>query len=395
MSDYRAIQGVTSSIKNVLEKHMVLNRPQVAPSDRIGVTVGLPDREGQGRRVNIFLYHITECPYLRNQDLPGSAHPGEYGQPPLALDLHYLITAYTESDDDDQLEAHQILGDAVCALHDHPLLLGNVLDPALEGAFERAKVTLAPLTVEDITKVWVSLSAPYRLSVGYKATVVQLESRLTRSRPGLVKELPGGGPRIVVAPIRRPRITELFSIQQGDASLRERVPHGRLGDTLVIDGQNLDGDLRLLLDEVDVTSSITLKRPDRLEATLPDDPALQAGPVTVRVAAQVLLGNPPTPHRGISSNLSAFVLVPRVDQLSDNLAANPRTLRLTGTRLFAPHRDCLTLIGDRVIPGVDYTTHSEAEIMMNLPADLAAGTYPVRVRVHGAESLDAQNLVIP
>jgi hypothetical protein len=89
------------------------------------------------------------------------------------------------------------------------------------------------------------------------------------------------------------------------------------------------------------------------------------------------------------------VLVPRVDQLSDNLAANPRTLRLTGTRLFAPHRDCLTLIGDRVIPGVDYTTRSEAEIMMNLPADLAAGTYPVRVRVHGAESLDAQNLVIP
>src|SRR5262245_20979720 len=104
MSDYRAIQGVTSSIKNVLEQFMFLNRADGPADDRDAVTVGLPDQEASGRRVNILLYHITECPYLKNQDVLGTAHPGEYGRPPLTLELHYLITAYAESDEGDQIE---------------------------------------------------------------------------------------------------------------------------------------------------------------------------------------------------------------------------------------------------------------------------------------------------
>src|SRR5688572_2977547 len=155
MSDYRAIQGVSSSIKNVLDVFMFLNRAGVAPDDRVQITVGLPDQPGEGKRVNLFLYHVRESPFLKNQDLPGAAHPSEYGHPPLALDLHYLITAYAESDEGDQIEAHQILGDAMRALHDHSYLAGTILDPALEGAFERATVTMEPLTVEDVTKVWV------------------------------------------------------------------------------------------------------------------------------------------------------------------------------------------------------------------------------------------------
>src|SRR5262249_33114494 len=119
MSDYRAVQGVTTTIKNILDKFMFLNRTGVAEADRVKITAKLPDQETEGKRVNLFLYHISECPYLSNQDLPGAANPSEYGFPPLSLDLHYLLTAYGSNDEDDQYEAHQILGDAMRTLRDH------------------------------------------------------------------------------------------------------------------------------------------------------------------------------------------------------------------------------------------------------------------------------------
>jgi hypothetical protein len=393
MSDYRAIQGVSSSIRNLLEKFMFLNRPEVAPDDRVAIKIGLPDLENEGRRVNLFLYHVREAPYLKNQDLPGASSPGEYGHPPLALDLHYLMTAYAESDEGDQIEAHQILGDAMRVLHDHSYLLGDILDPALDGSVERAKVTLEPLTVEDVTKVWVALNKPYRLSVGYKVTVVQLQSRLQRSAPGLIAETPGGGPRIVVAPIQRPRIEEALVIRQGDPSNRERVAYARIGDRLALKGQNLSGDLRILLNDVDVTASILSKTASRIELTIPDDAGIQPGPIPVRVAADILLGDPPVPHRGISSNVSAIVLIPRLATLTVT-PGNPPTLDIQGARLFQENKECVTLIGDRVISSSAYTTSVTDHIVLAAPAGLPAGAYPVRVRVNGAESIDAHNLVI-
>ena len=397
MSDYRAIQGVSSSIKNLLEKFMFLNRPDVAPDDRVKITVGLPDKEDEGKRVNIFLYHVMECPYLKNQDLPGAAHAGEYGHPPLALDLHYILTGYAESDEGDQIEAHQILGDAMRALHDHSYLLGDILDPALEGAFERAKLTLEPLTVEDVTKIFVALTTPYRLSVGYKVTIVQIQSRIQRSAPGLIAEGPSGGVRIVVAPIQRPQIDEVLVIRQGDATNRERVAYGRIGDGLVLKGKNLSGDLRLLLNDVDMTASIISKRSSRLEATISDNALLQPGPIAIRLAADILLGDPPVPHRGVSSNLSAFVLIPHVTAMAvvpPGVPGDPPTLDIQGTRLFQQNKESVTLVGDRIVSSSAYTTLLTNHIVLEAPEGLAAGTYAVRVRVNGAESIDAQNLVI-
>jgi hypothetical protein len=140
MNDYRAIQGVSSTLKKLLETFMVLNAPDTAPDDRVTITLGLPDQEGEGKRVNLFLYHVQECAYLKNQDLPGAAHVSEYGRPPLVLDLHYLLTAYSTSEEGDQLEAQQILGDAMGALHDHANLTGT-------GAFKTMKVSSSFLRV--------------------------------------------------------------------------------------------------------------------------------------------------------------------------------------------------------------------------------------------------------
>lgn len=398
MSDYRAIQGVTTSIKSLLETHMFLNRAEVPPNDRVAVTVGLPDKESdEGRRVNLFLYQVVESPYLKNMDLPGATSPGAYGTPPLSLDLHYLVTAYGESDEGDQFEAQQILGDAMRTLHDRAYLNGSILDASLQGAFERAKITLMPLTLEDLTKIWTALSTPYRVSAGYKVTVVQIESRQQKSFPMPVAESPGGGPRIVVVPARMPRIQEIFVRRPGDAPDRERTPaYARIGDTLIVKGSGLGlRELRLFLGEADVTAAVVVRTDERLELTLPANTAISPGVIGVRAVADVMLGEPPVPHRGFSSNLGAFVLTPSVATLTPDLGASPRTLAISGTRLFEDNRECLTIVGDFVVHSSAYTSKAEGSIAFDLPAALGSGTHVVRVRVNGVESFDAPGLVVP
>lgn len=58
----------------------------------------LPDRIETGDRkrnqVNLFLYQVTPNPGWRNTGLPSldSRGDGRLSNPPLALDLHYLLT---------------------------------------------------------------------------------------------------------------------------------------------------------------------------------------------------------------------------------------------------------------------------------------------------------------
>ena len=88
MSDYRAIAGVSASLRNLLRNRME------APVD---VTIAPPDvaiNGIAGRRLNLYLYEINENGSLKNQEIPGRGAGSGYGHPPLSLNLHYLVTAY-------------------------------------------------------------------------------------------------------------------------------------------------------------------------------------------------------------------------------------------------------------------------------------------------------------
>jgi hypothetical protein len=146
-----------------------------------------------------------------------------------------------------------------------------------------------------------------------------------------------------------------------------------------------------------MSASIISKRSSRLEATISDNALLQPGPIAIRLAADILLGDPPVPHRGVSSNLSAFVLIPHVTAMAvvpPGVPGDPPALDIQGTRLFQQNKESVTLIGDRVVSSSAYTTKLTNHIVLEAPEGLAAGTYAVRVRVNGAESIDTQNLVI-
>jgi hypothetical protein len=404
MSDFRAIAGVSASLRNLLLDRM---------EQPVPVTIAPPDVEiadTTGRRINLYLYQVTENNYLRHQELPTQGHPGTYGYPPLALNLHYLLTAYgeTETAGDADLQAQQILGDAMRVLHDFAILtpeLTNVLDPGLVGAFEKIKLTLQPASLDEVTKLWTAMpQANFRRSALYEVSVVQIESQRLRSFPQAVGELPEQGPRVYVLPFRSPQIQEVRVQRPEDPPDRERrIAYARIGDTLILRGRNLAETTKIMLSglELPVTPTaadrLTVQIPDQMfpdGSMIPPEQRLQPGPQTVRAVQEVLMGEPPLPHRGFQSNLAVWLLVPQITTLVPSLGTVPATLTVNGSRLFRTDAESLTLVGDQIIRAEDYTTATDTSIAFNLPA-LSSGLYGVRVRVNGAESVDLQTLTIP
>ena len=407
MTDFQGIGAVSASLRRLLE-----DRVQIpAGAEPIFFTVGPPRSEAvdgspERSRVNLFLYRVTENGALANQELPGRASSNGYGHPPLSVDLHYLVTAYgsTAIDDDfvDETRAHLLLGSAMRVLHDYPVITEDlrtarapqnepILDPVLVGQLESVKLTLDPVSLEDLSKVWTALTLPYRASAAYRVTVVQIESRRATRSARPVGEPPAAGPRVTAIPVRRSRIASLAVRRPGDPPDAERPQaYVRIGDTLIVRGSGLAGSgTRVMLGGFDASASVSAVAEDRIEVVLPDDPALQPGAVPVQL--RVAVPGVATPLAG--SNLAVFVLVPGVTNAT--LMSSPKRFRLEGARLVSPGRESVSLVGDRVVASAAYTTSQDDLVIFRLPAGVSAGNHSVRVRVNGAESIDDRTVEVP
>lgn len=117
--------------------------------------------------------------------------------PPLALDLHYLLTAYGYAD----YQAEALLGYALIMLHENPVIarddikyalnnLSNADLPNLPAAVaecgladqvEMIKITPSPLGREEMAWLWTALKADYRPTFPFQVSVVLMRSPLTTS----------------------------------------------------------------------------------------------------------------------------------------------------------------------------------------------------------------------
>src|SRR5215813_1058101 len=128
-------------------------------------------------------------------DLPSrSAVTGErLSNAPLALDLHYVLTAYGKAD----FQAEILLGYAMHLLHERPVLdraaIRRALNPSpldvsmLPPAFqaltasdladqvELIKITPATMSSDDMSKLWAAIQSHYRPSSAYQVSVVLIE----------------------------------------------------------------------------------------------------------------------------------------------------------------------------------------------------------------------------
>src|ERR1700693_838983 len=153
-------------------------------------------------RVNLFLHQVTHNQGWRNDSLPSVGADGRtrIANPPLALDLHYLLTAYVSED----WQAEALLGFSLLMLHENPVLTRNdirtavsklpVNDPAnplstplisagLADQIEMLKITPATLGREEMAWLWTALKADYRPTFPFQVSVVLIESKNAASMP--------------------------------------------------------------------------------------------------------------------------------------------------------------------------------------------------------------------
>jgi hypothetical protein len=413
---------VTAILRTLLLNE--LKRPEVTYSlgGEPTVTVLPPDPESPNSgaqdldRLNLFLFQTTPNLGWRNVDLPSFNSRGDRtSNPPLAIDLHYLLTAYSKQ----SLHAEIMLGYAMRLLHETPVLprdkirsvLNNLAQAAGATALERVlvrsqlaeqveqiKITPQPLNTEEMSKLWSAIQTQYRPTVAYHVSVVLIDSQYSTK-----SALPVLERNIDVAPFRQPVIETVQSAEGANQPIE-------LGSTIVIRGQRLQAEqVRMRLGAAETVlprASVTdteINLPLAAPA-LPDaDTVLRAGVQPVQVIHDLILGTPGDPHRGFESNVAAMVLRPLIVRRADRTyqidPATPQRddqgdlplLEIRLSPIVGSNQRVILLLNelsrDRAfsIPATRRDSDTVV-ITFQLPNTLPAGTYLLRVQVDGAES---------
>lgn len=192
MSSYMVISHVSESIKNVLWQ-AIDNDPQVnqfiQTENNIVFTNPTQTIQAGQNRLSIWLHHITENEFVKNQP-PQRANGHNQLQPaPLALNLYYLITPFAPNSQEPTAE-HMLLGKVMQVLHDNAILFVHEDTPEEEVA-EELRIVLCRMTLEELTRVWEALREPYRLSICYQVRVTRIESQRVADRAPVIERLAG------------------------------------------------------------------------------------------------------------------------------------------------------------------------------------------------------------
>jgi hypothetical protein len=198
MADFQGIAAATSSIRRLLERCCDAQRG-VAPvrdhTTRVNA-VRTDDMSPDGTAetsppaLTLFLYRIDFNKSLR---AAWSAIGHQDGESHLPLDLHFLLTAWGSSADDE----YRILGRAMQCLENTPILSGPLLDPAFAWrGTEAVQVCLEDLSNEDVMRIFDSLPVDYRLSIPYVARVVVIDGGERRPAPAVTRQVRGLKPSV-------------------------------------------------------------------------------------------------------------------------------------------------------------------------------------------------------
>lgn len=417
MSGPLALGAVSAVLRNLLDNGMVDAGPAVGSVKVTAVapdTIKLDDPDA-GPSLNLFLYRVSPNPGWRNASLPSMSSDGaRLTNPPLALDLHYLLTAYGSSD----FHAEIMLGYAMSVLHGRPVLdraaIRKALDPSalsaailppafqavaasdLADQLEAVTVTLEPIDSEEMSRLWSAIQAHYRPTSGYLVSVVLIEATTpTRSAlPVLSRGAPdpitGEEPGVFVHPDMLPPIPTVFRLVPPPDRISVH-----LGDTVRIEGAHLDGTAvearfeHALLDAPIVIPIGVNDDTAKIDVTLPTGAGAQAawpsGTWTVRLALV------PTDDVVLrETNAAAMILAPE-----PVLAPAPTVTRdaVTGAvtvvlgvrpRVRPSQRVTLALDGDVALADPHPTATGVLTFRFGVVPD---GDRYLRLTVDGAESL--------
>lgn len=332
MSSALRIASVTHVLKDLLNNGLIDHNVSDAVQGSIAVTSLPPDKidtsdKNEPSQLNLFMYHVSYNQGWRNAGHPVFNQKGErVSNPPLAIDLHYFLTAYGSED----LHTDILLGYGMQLLHettvlDREAIRRSIAPPSLLEAgslpdslkllsasnlaeqAEQIKITPEVLTIEDISKLWAAFGAKYRPTAAYKVTVVLIES----NRP-VKPSLPVVNTNIYVKPFKRPVIEKIMS----QSAPGEEVTEGQkilTGYRLFLKGNQFNNEIvGINIDGtgVDTNAAGLIVSDTELSFDLPED--LGAGIHQVQVVHPALMGSPPEEHDGVMSASASFILTPQI-----------------------------------------------------------------------------------
>lgn len=414
MSTALAIAGVSAVLRDLLINGLI-DQDLVPALGDVTVTAIAPDRvrpadESGASQLNLFLYQATPNSGWSNVGNPAfDARGTAVCNPPLALDLHYLLTAFGS----ENFHSEILLGYGMQLMHEHPMLTRDAIRTALAppsqapgggglpenlrllstselaDQVEQIKVTPETLNVEAISKLWSAFQTNYRPTAAYQVSVVLIERRRSTRQA-----LPVTQRRLMARQLGRPVIESLDPLFL------------TLGSTLTLAGYGLRAvPIAIRFDEL--TTAPDSVTDSRIEVTPPA--ALLAGIRTVQVLHDLDFETPNEPHRGFQSNVAAFTLRPVI------VAGVPQNVTDLGGGFFSADLDVtfapevgreqrVTLVFNEIPPPPDRPARGFSfEAPLRAPGDpdtqptltiaidrIESGSYLLRAQVDAAESeLDA------
>lgn len=416
MSTALALAGVTAVLRDRLNDGLVNHNVAGVLGSTVTVSVRAPDRvvpaDGtESSQLNLFLYQVMPNASWRNHGLPAHDAGGQQrlANPPLALDLYYLISAYSGGD----LHAEILLGYAMQLMHEFPVItremirtalspspdLGVVLPPALRALadcglaeqMELLRITPLTLNTEESSKLWSAAQTSYRPTAAYQVSVVLIEATRPARVPlpvlsrGEVDPLSGRERGVMVAPSLVPALPTLEAILPSASQ-----PVARLGHGIALRGHHLNGSSREVrignprYEVSDVLAASGANTAEQMELLIP--PARAADfPVGVYEASARLIR--PGESLARESNRLAFTLAPDITNLPQNLPRDGDGDVLVSIdftpELRAGQRATL-LVGQREVEPQTFSAPTSSLDFLIENAEV--GVHLVRLRIEGIDS---------
>lgn len=202
MANYLGIATVTATLQQLLADAIqqiphLSNVPQVR--------TGRPQQPAPSFvGINLYLYRVAPNPFQRSADLPSRNGNGAFIQPPqAALDLHYLLSFYGDSF---QQEPERLLGKTVAALNTVSVLTPDrirgviraagsnsyLADSDLPNQTPPARLVITPITLslEELSKLWtVFFQTTHVLSMAYQVSIVNIDANVQITPAPLVQQV--------------------------------------------------------------------------------------------------------------------------------------------------------------------------------------------------------------
>ncbi len=392
----QAIYEVTKALRIFLRSQLVVQSASAVvtllpPGD------ALPDASG----VNLYLYRVIECPMARNRSWPGDRVTAPSDRPALGLELFYLLTPLGTRPDNASFQlgddAHTMLGVAMLTLQQYPILndvhlpgfdADSVLAPFLLASYEQIKVSLMPVGVEELSRIWATINQPYRLSVAYEVSLVELSPTTPPPVGGGI--VTSTGVRVIT--LDAPR---LVSLNPASGALAHISGGAVTANTLTIGGFGFSFPGQTPQVQVGGQPAVIATPPQptdqALTVTLPTD--LDAGPqADVRITLN-----------GRTSMPLSFVVQPWLTRVQPirtaldpaHLDANGHqvdlTLNLSGNG-FSGNPQGVRFDGANTV--TSFVTKSDTQASVTIPTGLANGIYYVRIVLPDTSASNSRSLEV-